>query len=427
VRKGSESKFKDILEKWHCEAETIGETTGDGFLKMSFQAQQVVNLPVERLMDPPLADLPAPKEQKPVEQTMTVETVSDVREEWRALQRLLSEPRIASKQAVYERYDSTVGASTLFGPGQEAAVLWLGSHEHPHLGLGIKGAWDESYARVNPRLAAHHAAAECARALACVGAEALALTDGINLGNPKKAEVQWSLIESVEGLNEAMRVFGTPCIGGNVSLYNQTIFRLESGREEAKDIDPTIFVVMVGKINDVQKTVGSQFKKAGNEVWLIEAPGNPQALPHGSTYARLFWPEEAGQLPWIDLQAERQLQKALLGAHERRLFQSLRDVSDGGLAVALAEACFASNIFGFEADLSKWTGRRDFLLFHEGGGRVVVEVEASRRAELMKWAMEFKLDCKRLGQVLSEPVFRIRPLCTGPIAELYSAWRGVFG
>jgi len=426
VKKGSEEKFKAILKKWQCEAEVVGETTSDGFLKMSFGGEQIVNLPVQRLMDPPPADLPSPSEGTLVDLSTESSTPADVKEEWKVLTRMLSEPRIASKAAIYERYDSTVGAATRVGPGSEAAVLWLGNEKNPHIGLGIKGAWDECLAQINPRLAAHHAAAECVRALACVGAEATALTDGVNLGNPQNPDVQSALIEIVEGLNDAIRVFDTPCIGGNVSLYNQTVLKTEDGRETKRDIFPTVFTVMVGRINDVRKTVPSFFQKAGNEIWLLETPGNPQSLPVGSVYSRLFWDENTSAVPWLDLFAERNLQKGLLAAHERGLFTSVRDIGDGGLAVALAEGCFGDPRLGLEADFTKFSGRRDFHLFHEGGGRVIVEIEASRRAELMKFSMEFKLDCKRVGQILADPIFRIRPLLTGSLNDLFAAWRGVF-
>lgn len=424
VRKGSEEKFKRLLERWQCAAETIGETTGDGLLKMTYQGEQVVNMPVERLMDPPPADLPAVSEMTQGAPRPSDFSVEDVREEWRVLRRILQEPRIASKASVYGRYDSTVGAATVFGPGQEAAVLWLGTEKHPHLGIGIKGAWDEAYARFNPRLATHHAMAECVRALACVGAKALAVTDGVNLGNPKEENVQRALIDIVHGMNDAIDVFGTPCIGGNVSLYNQTQIQSESGVVK-QNIEPTVFMAMVGTIEDVRRSVPSSFQKAGHEVWLLEAPGNPQQLPYGSVYSRLFWPEHPEVIPWIDLQAEKKLQGALLAAHERGLFVSCRDITDGGMATALAEACFEKRL-GFDGDLSKWTGRRDFHLFHESGGRVVVEIDPARRSELVKFGMEYRLDCKRLGHVTEETVFRLRPLMVGAVDELFESWSGVF-
>lgn len=415
VRKGTEEKFREVLKRWQCEAEVIGETTDDGRLRMSFDGKEVVNLPVQDIIDPPPAELPPPEE--PSSLFKKLESLPpDVGDELSVLKEILSLPRIASKAALYESYDSTVGAATRFGPGHEAGVLWLGSKSNPYLGAAVKAAADEALAKSFPRFAASYSLAECVRALACVGARALAYTDGINMGVPQHSSVQWALSETVSGLNEAAEVFETPCISGNVSLYNQT----KIGGEEI-DIDPTVFVVSVGKIKDVRLSKPSFFRHKGNEVWLLEVPGNPQTFPHSSVYAREILKLENSETPFLDLVAEKRLQEALLEAHKQDLFASVRDISDGGLAVSLAEACFQNNL-GLDADLSKSQQRRDFQLFHEGSGRVIVEIEASRRAALMKLSMKWNLEVRRVGQLVEEDVFRIRPLLSARLSELKSVW-----
>jgi phosphoribosylformylglycinamidine (FGAM) synthase-like enzyme len=268
------------------------------------------------------------------------------------------------------------------------------------------------------------AMAKAARGLACVGAQPIGITDGINVGNPNQSHTQGALHYMVEGMNEAISVFGTPCVSGNVSMYNQTMVE-----NEAMDIFPTTFIVMVGLVKDVRKIVPSQFQVAGSEVWSLEVSGNAEVLPVNSVYSRLAWKDEFhdGRLPFLDLHAEKRLQNALLAGSERELFLSCRDISQGGLAVSLAKACLGgAKIFGFEGDLSKTQSRRDQLLFGEHQGRVIVEIPSSKRSELMKLGLEFQLQVKRLGTVTQDESFRIGPLLTGNVMELLESWTGVF-
>ena len=284
----------------------------------------------------------------------------------------------------------------------------------------MKGAADEALAKDFPALAAAYSLTECIRALACVGAKALAYTDGVNMGVPTHPKVQTALHESVRGMNEVAEIFDVPCVSGNVSLYNQT-----KVQGEARDIDPTVFVVAVGRVEDVRKCRPSSFQKSGNEVWLLEASKNPALFPHSSVYSREILKMQNTQPPFLDLEAEKDLQSALLEAHDLELFESLRDVTDGGLAAALAEACFENHL-GFEGDWSKSQQRRDFQLFDEAGGRVLVELDSSKKAALIKLAMKWKIEAKRIGSVMPDDIFRIRPLLNVKMSDLKSAWNSGF-
>ena len=422
VKKGSESKFQEILSKWGCESAVIGETTEEKFVHMTYQGKDVVYLPVGVLMDPPAPDLPKPEWSEGSFQTSGVSFPADVKREWEVLLQMLSHPNVSSKQEVYKRYDSTVGAATVFGPGHEAALLWVGGDQKPHQGVAFKGTADEELYQVDAKYAASAAVARCVRSLACVGARAIGLTDGVNVGNPHNPKVLGALARTVDGLNEAIQIFETPCIGGNVSMYNKTVVE-----NKATDIYPTTFVILAGVMDDVRQATPSIFQKAGNEVWLIEAPGNTQQAPVGSLYSRLFWPAEfSNLLPHLDLKSEKRLQEALLQAHQQGWLASCRDVSLGGMSVSLAKACFSEKSLGFEGDWSKTQARRDHMLFNETHGRVIVEIEPSKRSQLLRLGIEWNLEMKRLGTVLSEPIFRLRPLLSGSIEDLYRAWTSVF-
>jgi phosphoribosylformylglycinamidine (FGAM) synthase-like enzyme len=171
----------------------------------------------------------------------------------------------------------------------------------------------------------------------------------------------------------------------------------------------------------------------GSEVWLLEAPlgegDEVLELPYASFYARKFWPGSLWRKFWpaISLENEKSLHRALLEAHEEDLFQSVRDVGDGGLAVSVAEACVGGDrCFGFEGDWSKTQKRRDLLLFGEGSGRAIVEISSAKRAHLMKLARDHSLNLSRLGSVTDGESFRLRPLCQGKVQELKESYFGCF-
>lgn len=422
VKKGSEEKFQKILRKWGVEAEVIGETTADARLKMEFQGEICVNLPVQEVMDPPPIDWQLEDYQVP--EVRLDGQPADVTEEWSVLKYLLQQPRLASKRSIYERFDSSVGAASVMGPGAEAALLHCPTSENPYQALAFKGSADEAIAEWNPKRAAELSMAECARALACVGATPLGITDGVNLGNPHSPDVLPKLKEFFKGLNEGIRTFKSPCVSGNVSLYNQT--QIDG---QKKDIEPTIFLVMVGETPDVRRVKPSAFQKAGNEVWLLEAFPSTQSLPFGSFYARKFWPEGWWRADWPEchLDLEEKFHSALREALEEEIFVSIRDLSDGGLAVALAEACIqAKETLGFDGDLSKTQKRRDLLLFAETSGRVIVEIEPEKRSALLKMSREAGFGAHRLGQLTEEENFRLRPLCLGKVSELKEAYYACF-
>ncbi len=427
VRRGSEERFQKILQKWGCECATIGETHAEPQLRMEFDGKRIVDLPVMDVMDPPAPSLPVPQWSTDLVSTeSSVSVPADVKNEWESLKEILSDPAIASKKEIYKRYDSTVGARTVLGPGHDAAVLWVDTESER--GVAFKGVSDEDYYAIDPAYGAKSSMVKGIRALACMGAKALAFTDGVNIGNPHHPRVLGALSKMVEGMNEVIQIFETPCVSGNVSMYNQT-----QSKGQSFDIYPTTFMVMVGKVEKVSRSVPSSFQRVGSEVWLLEIPqDSPQPLPVASLYAQKAWPETEQRvhantaLPFLDLKGEKRLQNALLAAHEKEIFLSCRDVSRGGLGVALAKACLSENPFGFEGDWSKSQQRRDSLLFGESHGRVIAEIQASTRAELMKLGMDFNLQVKRLGTVMAEPVFRIRPLLTGSVEDLLKAWRGTY-
>jgi len=423
VKAGSEDKFKALLEKWGCEGETIGHTTAGDQLLMTFNGETVVNLPVQKVQDPPPFETPEPE-------APSADEGRDLRpwtapNEWDVLKAMLGVPSVATKRDIYQRYDSTVGGGTLLGPGHEAAVIWTGETPDEFCGVAFKGICNEQWSKIDPRGAMRANMLTSLRGLACAGARPLGYTDGVNLGNPKEPQTLWALDESIAGMNEVAEAYEIACVSGNVSLYNQTVVN-----DQKQNIPPTIFAVVVGKVDDVRKVRPSVFQKAGSEVWLLEAlsAGNDD-YPQGSLYERMIRGGLSG-LPPFDIAAEKLVQDACLRGLEQDLFLSTRNISEGGMAVSLAKACFGVDPdrepWGFEGDLLKYQTRRETLLFGEGGGRVIVEIDPAKRSELMKLGMEMRISVKRLGSVTDKGVFQLKPWMSGSVTELFKEWSSVF-
>jgi phosphoribosylformylglycinamidine synthase len=425
VRKGSEDSFQKLLEKWDCDGAVIGETTSDGRVVMTFNEKTVVDLPVSKIIDAPDAtDLPEPHWEK--SEITGPAVLKSEASEFEKLCRLMEEPSIASKASIYQRYDSTVGNATVLGPGHDVAVLWIGDERSQDFsGVAFKGNCPERWMAVDPEKGIEAAMLTSLRSLALVGAQPLGFTDGVNLGNPYDPATLGALEMSVRGMNRVAEAFDLPCVSGNVSLYNQT------QKDGVKvNIPPTIFPVLVGRVPDLRRLRPSLFQEAGSEVWLIEVPGQTGELSlTGSLYEHLLTGRTQG-VPSFSIEAEKALWPFILKGLHRDLFLSLRTVSEGGLAVSLAKACAGlageRASLGFVGDLLKIQGSREAFLFGEWGARIIVEVSPDRRADMMALRMETGVEVRRLGNVVAEDIFELKPLLSGAFSVLEKAWKKAF-
>ena len=303
---------------------------------------------------------------------------------WReVLLQLLDDPTIASKRWVYRQYDHQVQANTVVPPGgADAAVVRL----RPQQGSGAMAPSQRGVAAVvdcpnrwvalDPERGGMAAVAEAARNLSCVGAEPLGVTDNLNFPSPETPTGYWQLAMACRGLSLACSALDTPVTGGNVSLYNET--RLPDGRMQP--IHPTPVVGMVGLVHDLAHVRGLAWREPGDAIWMLgvpleagEAPADPRIGLAGSSYLQVVHGCLTGRPPLPDLELERSVQAFLRQAIAAGLVASAHDLSDGGLAVALAEACIASG-FGAHLEVPSGVARLDRLLFAEGGARVLVSV-----------------------------------------------------
>ncbi len=350
-----------VCEKWQVGGAEIGVVTEGGQIRVRRGEEVVGEMPVEALVDGcPLYDLsPAEPSGWAYGNRTTLEAGAGAEE---TLLALLASPSIASKRWAFEQYDSVVGSRTVRRPeSAEAAVLQIPEAENA-IAVSIDG--NGRRVACDPYAGTVEAVLECAQNLACVGAEPLGLTNCLNFGNPEKPTPAWQLDRAVSGLADACEALGVPVVGGNVSLYN-----------EGPDgpIYPTPVVGMVGELPDATRAVGGAFAKQGDAIALL-GPFAPALA--GSELAKLRGALDAG-LPSPDVTAVAAACATVREAVRAGRLSSARDVSDGGLGCALAEAAIGSGL-GCRVDLVPFLvdGRSlDEALFGEGPGGFLLSGE----------------------------------------------------
>jgi len=357
AEKGREDEVFRVFRKWGLDAVTIGQVTDDGILRVRHHGEVVAAIPSRDLADEaPLYDRPytTPLRVAPMEgpEFESAGLGDD-------LLKLAASGDVCSKRWIYEQYDYMVRTNTTAGPGADAAVVRI-----KETGTSIAMALDGNgrYASLSPREGAKLAVAECCRNLSVAGALPVAATNCLNFGNPERPEIMGQLVEAIEGMGEACSFFETPITGGNVSLYNETL---------SEPIFPTPVLGIVG----VMKTaapVTADFKGPDRTILIVGGLGDCDLTRFGGTqYAKVILDRMWGLPPALDMGYEKCMQATVREMVCEGLADSIHDVSDGGLAVALAECSFGPTATGAVIDLDS-DMRPEFLLFHEGPSRAII-------------------------------------------------------
>jgi phosphoribosylformylglycinamidine synthase len=357
-----------VCEKWQTGSAEIGVVTNSGQIRILRNGDPVGEMPVEALVDGcPLYDLEPAEPQGWMYGNRT--TLRDDATSGETLLALLASPSIASKRWAFEQYDSLVGSRTVRRPeSADAAVLQI-----PEAGNAIAVSIDGNGRRVacDPYAGTVEAVLECAQNLACVGAEPLGLTNCLNFGNPEKPAPAWQLDQAVSGLADACEQLGVPVVGGNVSLYNE-------GPEGP--IYPTPVVGMVGELPDPTRACGSAFLREGDAIALL-GPFEPNLA--GSELVKLRGELDVG-LPRSDVTAVTAACATVREAVRSAKLSSAHDISDGGLACALAESAIAGGV-GCSIDLQPLRERGcspEEALFGEGAGGFLLGGDLATLEEL---------------------------------------------
>ncbi len=339
----SAKELEAVFEKWDLHAVQIGHVTDEQRVKVYWHGELVADVPSEHLVLGGGAPVYHRETEKPAylaeTGTFSSDAIADLKPENASgmLLTMLGAPNIASKRWIFEQYDSLVRTNTVVGPGaSDAAIVRI---KGTNKGLAVKTDCNGRYVYLNPRKGGQIAVSEAARNVVCAGGKPLAITNCLNFGNPYKPDVYWVFKEAVGGMGDACRALNTPVTGGNVSFYNEN-------PENA--VFPTPTIGMLGLIEDIDKRVTAPLKAAGDTVYLL----TPAAWVHknaidGSEYLSWVHKKTAGDVPHFELDEEVAVQEALYALIQEGVVKSAHDVSDGGLAICLAESVIFLKVWGF--------------------------------------------------------------------------------
>jgi phosphoribosylformylglycinamidine synthase subunit PurL len=399
---GREQEVLKVFEKWGLDGVIVGRVTSGGRLRVLEHGNLVADIPNTALTDDaPLYYRPMEPWSAPVSRTkpenVRWSTAADFTDN---LKRLLTASNICSKRWIFEQYDSMVQSNTVEGPGADAGLMRIkGSKRALAMALDGNGRW----CWLDPKLGAMHAVAESARNVSCSGATPVAATNCLNFGNPEKPQIMWQFSQVVDGLTEACTALETPITGGNVSLYNETL---------GEGIYPTPVIGIVGTLENVEDAMTFHFRQPEREIFLLSGSAeskNAEAEFGSSEYAKEVLGQIWGAPPALDLKQEAALQKCLRELINDHAIESAHDCSDGGLAVALAEASFvkqkrgaATPYVGAEVGLNSNGVFTEGVLFGEMASRVVISCDQKKAEIIQQIAVRWGVRADRIGRTIPE-------------------------
>jgi phosphoribosylformylglycinamidine synthase len=389
VEPKDEKALKKIFDKWDLHAVTIGEVIGSGRVQVYHQGELKADVPAETLVLGGGAPVYVREARTPSYldkvRSFNLEELPAPRDYNQVLMDLLRSPSISCKRWVYDQYDSMVRTGTVPVNYDAAIVRIKGTKK----AIAVTTDCNGRYVYLNPRRGGQIAVAEAARNIACTGAKPLAITNCLNFGNPYDPEIYWQFKEAVAGVGEACRVLDTPVTGGNVSFYNES---------PDGSVLPTPVIGMLGVIDDVDKAVPSAFQASGDIIVML---GKELGELGGSEYLFQRSGQVTGDAPAIDLGAEKPLQALCLTLTEQALISSAHDCSEGGLAVALAEALIESH-GSLGATIEEYANsslRADRALFGETQTRVILSCHPDNLTAVLVLAGELGVPAKVIGRV----------------------------
>ena len=423
AERGQEGKVLAVFRKWGLDAVEIGTVTADRLLRVKHGGSVVAELDTGFLSDDaPLYDRPRTRPWRTAPLDGPVPSEPSDADLLAGMKTLLASPDLNSKRWIWEQYDHQVRTNTTSGPGADAAVIRI-KEANVSLAMSLDG--NSRYCALDPRLGTQLIVAECCRNLATVGATPIAATNNLNFGNPEKPEIMAQLVESIEGMAEACRHFGTPITGGNVSLYNETL---------GEGIDPAPVVGIVGILHHMDAPIASCFTRGGDIVILLGGllPGfQTEELPQrfgSSQYAKTVLAQTWGLPPSLDFEYEASVQEATRNIVRQGLANSAHDIGSGGLAVALAECCFGPRQVGatidFETDHPLL-----YTMFHESPSRVLLSVPREKLGEVVAIAAAQSVPLVELGHTGGSTLsfgLNSKTFVEAPVAHLHKIWESSF-
>ena len=414
VTPGTEGPVFDLFEKWDLDATVIGEFEAGENVRIYDQDVEVSSTPVITLTDAPEYKFTGIKPEwlTKLQNVDLSKTPMPSKSPEDLLLRMLAAPNIASRFPIYRQYDYHVQTNTVVEPGGDAAVLRLKGSKR---GIAVSTDCNGRICYLDPEVGTAIAVAEACRNLSVTGAEPVALTDGLNFGNPETPDVQFQLTESIAGMSRAAEAFDIPIVSGNASMYNQSM---------DVDIFPTPIIGSLGLLEDVEKHSTVGFKSEGDAIVLLGTNSTWDAIEGiaGSEYLELIHGKVEGQ-PSIDLDLEIRTQAVCREAVAAGLVASGHDVSDGGAAVAIAESAI---IGGLGAVIDESLGDRwDAAMFGESQSRILLSVLSENVGAVEALANASNVPMKVIGTVGGDSLTFGDSLSI-PLVDADDSWKNGF-
>ena len=392
-------KLRKICEKFRIECSVIGHVTFDNKMHVKKGETTIANISTDVVANATLLDLPSSKPiyLENIESTKQFPQLSDYSE---TLMKLLGSPNIASKIWVYGQYDHEVGIRTVTKPGYDASVLRLDNGKF--LSIKIDGNPKQCY--INPREGAIGCFEEACRNVVCTGAKPIGMLDHLQFGNPNDPEIFWTFLESLKGLTDFAKDFEIPCVGGKVSLYNET---------SDGPIKPTPVIGVIGLID--KKPLKIQKINSGDSLIMV---GDTKDELGGSEYSEYIHKFIGGKCPAVDFSESKKNMNSVLDAIENELIKSAHDCSKGGLSIAISELCMINQI-GCNISLEKIPGEKldsDKILFSESHSRYLLTIENKNLSKLEETMKKHNVSYSLIGEFTGNSICFTRD--SKPIIDL---------
>jgi phosphoribosylformylglycinamidine synthase II len=415
VKSGEEDKLIKIFNRWELDAVPIGEVIAGGDVELLWHGEMISKMPA-KLLTSAVPEYSWPTS-RPTDPNLTRPVVlneipqpKDLAQTWLSL---LGSPNNCSRHAVYNQYDSTVRANTVVHPGGDAGMVRIKGPRGNEKGISVSLDCNSRYCAIDAHVGTALSLAESCRNIAATGATPIGISDCLNMPSPEQPETMWQIAHSIKGLGEAAKEFDIPVVSGNVSLYNQT---------HGQGIQPTPTLAVVGLLDDASKAVSSTFKDDGDVVFLVGETRESDL--GGSAYLAEIHAIEIGQLPHLNYALEKRTCDTVRSLIQKRLLQSCHDLSQGGLAVALAESCFSDytpprtvTITCSQANL-----RDDVVMFAESGARFLISCKPSNAEAIRQEIASSGLLISAEGTVGGDTI-AIKNVAEIPAEKAYTAWR----
>ena len=404
--------FMAVVNKWEVETSVLGEVTGDGRLVITWEGETIVDVdPSTVAVDGPVYDRPVAYptwiDALQADTTTRLPRVTKPAELAEQFEALVKSPNLADTSWITNQYDYYVLGNTALSFPDDAGMIRV--DEESGLGFAIATDANGRYCQLDPYAGAQLALAEAYRNVAVTGAVPAAVTDCLNFGSPENPEVMWQFSQAVDGLADACQALSVPVTGGNVSFYNQT---------GDVPIHPTPVVGVLGIIDDVSRRIPSGWQDAGENIYLL---GTTADELDGSAWSDVIHDHLGGRPPAVDLDGEKRLAELLRAARDEWLISSAHDLSEGGLAIAVAEGAMRFGV-GARVWLSELMDRDGVdltsALFSESTGRVIVTVPREEDVKFRGLCEGRGYPVLRIGVTDTQPDLEVQDVFTYPVAEL---------